>query len=338
MPEAGRPCVLLLIGGAAGDESMTTRQRVALLLTLAASVALLASCNFPRQPSPQELAATAAAETVSAQLTQLSLVSPTLPPTNTPAPPPATNTPTPPPPPPPTATPGCTDESQFVSDVSIPDNTLMTPGQNLTKTWRLRNSGSCNWTTSYDAVFTDGNAMGGAASIPLTASVPPNSTVDISVSMSAPSNNGTFRATYRLRNANDVLFGTLFYVQIVIGPTPTPTVVVYRTGTLTIDDDDMADLDDGDITSSSDADVWLHEVSASERYLDPENGAELREMSGTPSYDDCADADLSSGQVNFNDFGEGSWFCYVTSDDRYGRFEVEDEDSDSITIDFRTWK
>jgi hypothetical protein len=316
---------------------MITRQRVALLLFLAISVALLASCNFPRQPSPQELAATAAAQTVSAQLTELSAASPTLPPTNTPAPPPATETPTPPPPASPTVTPGCTDASQFISDITIPDNTLMTPGQNFTKTWRLRNSGSCAWTTSYDAVFVDGNAMGGPAAAPMAGSVPPNSTVDVSVSMSAPSTNGTFRATYRMRNDKDVLFGTVFYVQIVVGPTPTPTVVVYRTGSLKVNNSFSADLDAGTITGDANADVWLHAVSAVERYLDPQNGALLKEMSGAPSYNDCSAAALSGSDVNFTEFGDGSWFCYKTSGGRYGRFEVESLDAGSITLDFRTW-
>jgi hypothetical protein len=311
-----------------------------ILVLLSAVALILPACNFPRQPSPQEVASTAAAETVSAQLTQVSAASPTVPATNTPAPPPATSTPTPPPPPtqaPPTATPGCSDASQYVSDVTIPDNTVMTPGQNFTKTWRLRNSGSCTWTTAYDTVFVDGNAMGGQATVALAGSVPPNATVDISFNLTAPSTNGTYRGNYRMRNESDVLFGTIFWVQIVVGPTPTPTVVVYRTGKLTIDNSYMADLDAGSITSGSNADIWLHAVSADERYLDPENGALLRKMSGTPSYDECSDASLSNSAISFGDFGEGTWFCYQTSDDRYGRFEVEDEDSDSITIDFRTW-
>jgi hypothetical protein len=306
---------------------------------LFAAAALMASCNFPRQPSPQEIASTAAAQTVSAQLTLVSAATPTFPATNTPVPPPATNTPTPPPTlPPPTATPGCSDEAQFVSDVTIPDNTVMTPGQNFTKTWRLRNSGSCNWTTAYDAVFVDGNAMGGAAAVPLAGSVPSNSTVDISVSMSAPSTNGTYRATYRMRNDGDVLFGTIFYVQILVGPTATPTVVVYRTGKLKIDNSYSGDLDAGVITSDSNADIWLHAVSASERYLEPQNGAKIKEVSDTPSSDDCSSASLSSSAVNFSDFSTGSWFCYKTSDGRYGRFQVDDEGTDYLKIDFRTWK
>jgi len=316
---------------------MITPRRLTLALLVLGAI-VLAACNFPRQPSPQELASTAAAETVSAQLTLVSAATPTVPATNTPVPPPATNTPTPPPTvPPATATSGCTDSSQFVSDVTIPDNTGMTPGQNFTKTWRLRNSGSCSWSTAYDAVFVDGNAMGGQAAVPMAGVVPPNSTVDISVSFSAPSSNGTFRATYRMRNDADVLFGTIFYVQIVVGPTPTPPGVVYRTGKLTIDNSFKADLDAGKITGDSNADIWLHAVSASERYLEPQNGAKIKLVSGAPSEDKCSSTSLSSSAVNFSDFGTGDWFCYKTNDDRYGRFEVEEEGSDYIKIDFRTW-
>ncbi len=317
---------------------MTTRQRVAFLLVLAAFVTLVSACNFPRQPSPQELAATAAAQTVSAQLTQLSVASPTLPPTNTPVPPPATNTPTPPPPPPPTATPGCTDASQYVSDVTIPDNTHMTPGQNFTKTWRLRNTGTCTWTTSYDAVFVDGNAMGGAASVPMTASVPPNSTVDVSVSMSAPSTNGTFRATYRMRNAEDVLFGTVFYVQIVVGPTPEPTTGVYKTGQVTVNSSFTVDLDQITSPGTPNEDLWYEAVSASERYLTPKNGATFKEMSDTPSQGNCEDASLSSSKINFTDISVGDWFCFKTNAGRYGRFQVDSITDSSIRMDVRTWE
>ncbi|PKN90451.1 MAG: hypothetical protein CVU45_02530, partial [Chloroflexi bacterium HGW-Chloroflexi-7] len=53
------------------------------------------------------------------------------------------------------------DNSLFVSDVTIPDNMVMTPGQAFTKTWSIKNAGTCNWTTSYKVVFLSGTAMGG---------------------------------------------------------------------------------------------------------------------------------------------------------------------------------
>ncbi len=47
----------------------------------------------------------------------------------------------------------CTDRAQFVADVTVPDGTRYDPGATFTKTWRLRNAGTCTWTTSYTMVF-----------------------------------------------------------------------------------------------------------------------------------------------------------------------------------------
>ena len=47
------------------------------------------------------------------------------------------------------ATQTCTDRAQFVADVTVPDGTRYDPGATFTKTWRLRNIGTCTWTTSW---------------------------------------------------------------------------------------------------------------------------------------------------------------------------------------------
>ena len=39
----------------------------------------------------------------------------------------------------------CTYRATFLGDVTIPDNTLISPGQPFRKTWRLRNDGTCAW-------------------------------------------------------------------------------------------------------------------------------------------------------------------------------------------------
>lgn len=194
-----------------------------LIFAMLAASLLLAACNMPGG-SPSDSAGqvqTAAAETVSAQFTQNAALTPSA--TNTPLPTAtlsASNTPavvntvavatsttsgS-------TAGNGC-DVMSFVSDVTIPDNTDIAPGATFTKTWRLRNSGACTWTTSYSAVFSSGSAMGAVASKPLTASIAPNSTVDISIDMTAPATNGTYTGYWVLRNATGQNFGS-FYVVI----------------------------------------------------------------------------------------------------------------------------
>ncbi|MDH3944690.1 MAG: NBR1-Ig-like domain-containing protein, partial [Anaerolineae bacterium] len=72
----------------------------------------------------------------------------------------------------------------------------------------LRNSGSCTWNSSYSLVFDSGDAMGGPAAVQLTTgTVAPNQTVDVSVDLTAPSDAGTYRGNWKLRNSSGVVFG-----------------------------------------------------------------------------------------------------------------------------------
>jgi Ig-like domain from next to BRCA1 gene len=98
------------------------------------------------------------------------------------------------------------------------------------KTWRLKNNGSCTWTSGYAVVFYNGDAMSGPPSAPITnGTVPPGSTIDVSVSLVAPITPGTYKGNWRLRNSAGSVFGIganadqSFWVQIKsVAPTPTP--------------------------------------------------------------------------------------------------------------------
>jgi len=180
---------------------------------------LLAACNIPLAAPPEVgvagAALTSAAQTVQAQL--LVTVPPPaatltpLPglPTNTPAP---TNTFIPPA----TATSNC-NIMDFISDITVPDGKVMAPSEVFTKTWRIKNIGTCTWTPSYAVVFDSGSSMSGPATQALTGNVNPGQTVDISVNLTAPASNGDYTGHYRLRDGGGVLFGK-FYVQIKVQP------------------------------------------------------------------------------------------------------------------------
>lgn len=115
---------------------------------------------------------------------------------------------------------GC-NNSAFVTDVTIPDNTVMTPGQTFTKTWKLQNIGSCPWTTAYKVSFVSGNAMGGVAT-PLTVTVAPGASGDVSVAMTAPTTPGeAVTGTWILTNDSGQNFGSTFFVLVKVGGTST---------------------------------------------------------------------------------------------------------------------
>jgi hypothetical protein len=94
----------------------------------------------------------------------------------------------------------------------------MDPGETFTKTWRLKNAGTCSWTPSYAVVFSSGDSMSGPATQALTTNVNPGQTVDISINLKAPSTPGTYRGDWKLRNAAGVTFAS-FYVEIKVGGT-----------------------------------------------------------------------------------------------------------------------
>ncbi|MBL8101574.1 MAG: hypothetical protein JNM02_03510 [Anaerolineales bacterium] len=170
------------------------------------------------QPEPVDPQAT-----VQAMVTQTMFAVTLNAPTQTPLPPtltavPATNTPAPTSTPMPPVT--YCDWVAFVKDVNFPDGTVVAPGETFTKVWRLKNRGTCTWTSDYMLVFSSGTQMGGTTALRLPGTVLPGQTVDISVTLTAPTNPGPYTGNWMLRNPSGALFGTgdkanvAFYVDI----------------------------------------------------------------------------------------------------------------------------
>ena len=186
-----------------------------LFVTLAA---LLAACNFPlaNSQSEEDAVATSVAQTVAAvdAQSQSIVTAVVLQPTNTmPSLPTIT---------PqttstiisglPTSTPQPCNQAWMVSESPL-DNASYSAGATFTKTWNLKNIGTCTWNTNYKAVFISGSAMGGPASKALTASVAPGATLALSLSLTAPSSAGTYKGVWNLQDDSGKNFAN-FWVQI----------------------------------------------------------------------------------------------------------------------------
>ena len=188
----------------------------------------LSACNFPLfgggNATPTVVTIeTVVAQTVEAGTTQVpTLPIPTYPSTITP--PPVvqpTLTPYPTYTPYPTQTTVPCNAAKFGTDVTIPDNTKMSPGQSFTKTWRIINAGSCTWTTAYKVVFVSGNQMNGTSPFAMPKNVEPGQSVDISVNLTAPNTAGTFTSNWMLQTPSGAKFGlgagnAPFYVTIIV--------------------------------------------------------------------------------------------------------------------------
>ena len=110
--------------------------------------------------------------------------------------------------------------AQFVSDVTVPDGTIFTPGSSFLKTWRLKNVGTCTWTSDFQLAFISGTSMDAPNNITLGKDVLPNGTIDLSVSLKAPAAPAEYTGNFQLRTPSGVIFGLgknankPFYVKI----------------------------------------------------------------------------------------------------------------------------
>lgn len=116
--------------------------------------------------------------------------------------------------------------------MTVPDDSVFLPGSSFTKIWRLRNSGTCTWTTNYRVVFVSGHQLGGQNLLQLPREVRPGQTVDIAVNFTAPLILGDYRGNWMIRNEKGELFGTSstanqpFWVSISVR-TPPASGIVY---------------------------------------------------------------------------------------------------------------
>jgi len=109
----------------------------------------------------------------------------------------------------------CTDEAEFLEDVTVPDGTVFTPGETFTKTWRVQNSGSCTWTSEYQLAFSEGDAMSVSSPLPLTTTdIAPGETLDISLEMTAPGTPGDYSSLWRLVSPDGTFFKTRVFTEI----------------------------------------------------------------------------------------------------------------------------
>lgn len=125
---------------------------------------------------------------------------------------------------PPTAPTGsalCTASASFVSE-TIPDGTITNPGAVFTKTWRIKNTGTCPWNSSWKFVYVSGDLMGGATVYNFPAPAAPGDTVDVPVVFTAPTDNGSYRGYWAIQSPWGMVFGDSgsgndFWVDIVVG-------------------------------------------------------------------------------------------------------------------------
>ena len=328
----------------------------------------LAACNMPGAPeTAATIDVTQAYQTVEARLTQAATLTPlvsaspsapaatitllpspsAIPTSTTPVPPPATQTALP--------TTACDLAAPGAPiDVTIPDDSIMLPGQAFTKIWRLKNSGTCTWTRDYSIAVFSGEGMGAPASVPVPGVIAPGQTVDIGVDLIAPLEAGTYQGNWKLRNASKSWFGigpgggAAFWVRVIVQAQPTGTVTaaptavpdIQASGSKTLAPGDGLNLDNNQINNGAGDDIAYSTGENLQLLLSPSNGAVMGIFgSSEPSIADCRNLSMGGSPIILNNLSPGLFLCYKTNLNLNGWLLLKGADPNtlSVNLQFLTW-
>lgn len=126
-----------------------------------------------------------------------------------------------------------------LDDLSIPDGMWMKPGEVFVKSWRLKNSGTCDWTQGYTLAFWLGDRMGAPSQVKPYFYLPddpailepgtwpirhyqvsPDQTIDLSLAFRAPEEPGNYIGNWVLINHEGKRVEAPFWVMINVEDTP----------------------------------------------------------------------------------------------------------------------
>ena len=101
----------------------------------------------------------------------------------------------------------------LLADETVPSGTVFKPEENFTKTWKVANTGTCDWVYLYHLVFVSGNKMAGEPGR-LGKVIPAGKWTQLSIDLQAPKAPGTYTGYWRFADQSGNAFGSTLGVSI----------------------------------------------------------------------------------------------------------------------------
>ena len=106
-----------------------------------------------------------------------------------------------------TPTPSCNHKVEIVKILNLGEYSQLKTGEPFARIWRLKNSGTCIWSTNYQLVFSNGDLMGSPEYIPIPVEVNPGETIDLRVAGFAPIVPADYLSEWFFQDTQGILFG-----------------------------------------------------------------------------------------------------------------------------------
>ena len=109
----------------------------------------------------------------------------------------------------------CTNNLEFIQDGTIPDGTSISFGATIDKQWLVKNSGTCNWDSTYRLKWIGGDPLGAAeeqALYPARA----GTQATLRILFTAPTIENSYESAWQAVDPNGNVFGDLIFIKIIV--------------------------------------------------------------------------------------------------------------------------
>jgi hypothetical protein len=113
----------------------------------------------------------------------------------------------------PTRQANCHNQLGFIDDLTIPDGMEVSPGEEITKRWLIRNEGSCNWNRSYSLQLISGLSLG-AGKVKELYPARQSTEAVVEIIFTAPDNPGRYNSWWQAYDPDGNRFGDPVYMEI----------------------------------------------------------------------------------------------------------------------------
>eukprot|EP00471_Norrisiella_sphaerica_P003318 CAMPEP_0184477942 /NCGR_PEP_ID=MMETSP0113_2-20130426/76_1 /TAXON_ID=91329 /ORGANISM="Norrisiella sphaerica, Strain BC52" /LENGTH=739 /DNA_ID=CAMNT_0026855559 /DNA_START=64 /DNA_END=2283 /DNA_ORIENTATION=+ len=110
--------------------------------------------------------------------------------------------------------------AHFVKDVTFPDDVLVAPGQEMKKTWLIKNTGNVSWPLGTKLISLEGSTFAKSFTTVLADEVKAGEQCNLSVDLVAPLETGKHTARFQLIAPSGEKFGHKYWINVQVSKFP----------------------------------------------------------------------------------------------------------------------
>jgi hypothetical protein len=111
----------------------------------------------------------------------------------------------------------CTNDLEFLQDVTIQDGTSISLGGTIDKQWLVNNNGTCDWDSTYRLKWIGGDPLG-ATQEQILYPARAGTQTTLRIVFTAPTVQGTYESAWQAYGPGGIAFGDQFFMKVVVSP------------------------------------------------------------------------------------------------------------------------